>query len=119
MTCGGTKTKKNRQKDCREMAWAPPGNMSDWPDWEEARSKEGSEWRLEPEREAGVPEIIIVSDAMEGTFVDLDGESRREKAEAKLFRREREAPSEDEKESDSGGIRRNTGLFERSKGYGT
>ena len=51
---------------------------------------EESEWRLEPEREAEVPEIIIVTDAVEGTFVDLEGESRREQVEAKLFRRERE-----------------------------
>ena len=65
---------------------------------------EESEWRLEPEGEAGsvgkrgrlapegeaeVPEIIIVSDAVEGTFLDLDGESRREQVEAKLSRRER------------------------------
>ena len=28
---------------------------------------EESEWRLEPEGEAEVPEIIIVSDAVEGT----------------------------------------------------
>ena len=49
-----------------------------------------SEWRLEPEGEAEVPEIIIVSDAVEGTFVDLDGESRHEQVEAKLPRRGRE-----------------------------
>ena len=29
--------------------------------------------RLEPKKEAEVPEIIIVSDAVEGTFVNLDG----------------------------------------------
>ena len=34
------------KKNCRgprkneEMAWAPPRNKSDWPDWEEARSME-------------------------------------------------------------------------------
>ena len=50
---------------------------------------EESEWRLELGGEAEVPEIIIVSDAVEGTFVDLDGESRREQVEAKLSRRER------------------------------
>ena len=71
-----------------EMAWAPPRNMSDWPDWEEARSMEESEWRLEPEGEAEVPEIIIVPDAVESIFVDLDGESRREQVEVKLSRRE-------------------------------
>ena len=43
-----------------------------------------------PEGEAEVPEITIVSDAVEGTFVDLDGESRRDQVEAKLSRRERE-----------------------------
>ena len=47
-----------------EMAWAPPRNRSDWPDWEEARMIEESEWRLEPEGEAEVPEIIIVSDVV-------------------------------------------------------
>ena len=31
-----------------------------WPDWEEARNMEESEWRLKPEGEAEVPEIIIV-----------------------------------------------------------
>ena len=62
---------------------------------------------MEPQGAAEVPEIIIVSDAVEGTFVDLDGESRRE-VEVKLSRREREAR----------GIRRNTGLCERSKEYG-
>ena len=75
------------------MAWAPPRNLSNWPDWEEARSKEGSEWRLESEGEAEVPEITNVSDAVERTFVDLDGESRREQVEAKLFAREEEKKS--------------------------
>ena len=69
-----------------ETAWASPRNMSNWPDVEEARSMEESEWRLEPEGEAEVQEIIIVSDAVEGTFVDLDGETRREQVEAKLSR---------------------------------
>ena len=31
--------------------------------------------RLDPNGEAEVPEIIIVSDAVEGTFVNLDGKS--------------------------------------------
>ena len=100
-----------------------------WPDWEEAREREESEWRLEPEGDAEVPEITIVSDAVEGTNVDLDGESRREQVEAKLSGRDRErenkAPGEGseeikspKKKSDSSGIRRNTGLCERSKEYG-
>ena len=68
------------------MAWAPPRNKSNWLDWEEARSAEKSAWRLEPEEETEVPEIIIVSDAVESTHVDLDGRSHREQAEAKISR---------------------------------
>ena len=65
-------------------------------------------------REVAVPEIIVVLDAVEGTFVDLDGESHRELVEAKLSRRGRETLNEGEevksqKQSDSRGIRRNTG----------
>ena len=107
-----------------QMARVPPRNRSDWPDWEEARKMEESEWRLEPEGEAEVPEIIIVSDAVEGTFVDLDGESRREQVEGKALEKvKRDAQrgrgdQKSEKESDSGGIRRNTGQCERSKEYG-
>ena len=48
------------------MAWAPPRKKSDWPGWEEATKTAESEWRLELEGEAEVPEIIIVSDAVEG-----------------------------------------------------
>ena len=77
------------------MAWAPPRNIATWPDWEEARKMEESEWRLEPEGEAEVPEIIIVSDAVEGTFVDLDGQSRREQVDSKLSTRGREAENEE------------------------
>ena len=72
------------------MTWAPPRNKSDWPGWEEATKTEESEWRLEPEGKAEVPEIIIVSHAVEGTVVDLDGESRREQVEAKLSRKKRD-----------------------------
>ena len=64
--------------------------MSKWPDWEEARDREESEWTAE------VPEIIIVSDAVEGTFVDLYGECCREQVEAKLSRRGREILNEGE-----------------------
>ena len=39
---------------------------------------EAAAGRLEPKGRAEVPEIIIVSDAVEGTFVDLDGKSLRE-----------------------------------------
>ena len=60
-----------------------------WRDWEEARKMEDGERRLEPEEKAEVPDIIIMSDAVEGTPVDLDGESRHEHVEAKLTRRRR------------------------------
>ena len=80
------------------MAWAPPRNLTKWPDWEEARKLENDEWRLEPEGEAEVPEIIIVSDAVEGTNVDLDGESRHEQSEANFSRRDGEVPGEEGEE---------------------
>ena len=63
--------------------WAPPRNQSDWPDWEEATEMKEIEWMLEPEGEAKVPEIMVVSDAVEGTFVDLDGKSLREEQKEK------------------------------------
>ena len=59
--------RKLRQDE--EIAWAPPRNMTKWPDWEEARKLEDGEWRLELEGEAEVPEIIIVSGAVEGTSI--------------------------------------------------
>ena len=49
--------------------------------------------RLEPKGEAEVPKIIIVSDAVRGTKVDLDGKGLQEKhAEERSSRREREVP---------------------------
>ena len=42
--------------------------------------------RLEPEGEAEVPEIIIVSDAVEGTFVEMDGKSLQEEQKGKYQR---------------------------------
>ena len=71
MTCGGIKTKKKKQKRLQgarkqgkeeELARASSRNMSKW------RSMEESAWRLEPEGETEVPEVIIVSDAVESTF---------------------------------------------------
>ena len=75
---GATKPRKDE-----EMAWAPP----QWPDWEEARRMEESEWRLELEGEAEVPKIIIVSDAVRGTKVDLDGRSLQVEQMGKLSRK--------------------------------
>ena len=72
MTCGCTNKRKKKHKRLQGVTWAPPRNLTKWPDWEEARKKEDGEWRLEPEGEAEVPEIIIVSDAVGGTPVDLD-----------------------------------------------
>ena len=59
---------------------------------------EECEWRLEPKGEAEVPEIIIVSDAVESTNKDLDGKSRCEQAEERCNRREREVPGEEGEE---------------------
>ena len=78
------------------MAWAPPRNKSEWPSWEVATTVVESERRLKPEGGAEVPEIIFVSDAVEGAFVDLGGESRHEQVEAKLLRRGREMLNEGE-----------------------
>ena len=88
--------KEEAAKRLQVVNWAPPRNLTGWPDWEDARKLENGEWRLEPEGEAEVPEIIVVSDAVEGTLVDLDGESRHERVEAKLPRRGREMLTEDE-----------------------
>ena len=49
--------------------------------------------RLEPKGEAEVPEIIIVSDAVEGTFVNLDGKSLQEEPKGK-YQRERSGQKE-------------------------
>ena len=87
--------RKLRQDE--EIARAPPRNMTKWPDWEEARKLENGEWRLEPEGEAEVPEIIIVQDAVEETNVDLDVISRGEQVEATPSRRGREMLNEGEK----------------------
>ena len=89
---------QNEKEAKRLQGVRKPGKDEEmaWPDWEEARKMEEREWRLEPEGEAEVPEIIIVSDAVEGTFVDLNGESRHEQVEAKLSRREREMLNEGE-----------------------
>ena len=87
-------TRKPRKDE--EMAWAPPRNKSEWPGWDEATKVVESEWRLELEGEAEVPEIIIVSVAVEGIFVDLNGESRHEQVEAKLSRGGREMLNEGE-----------------------
>ena len=63
---GAGKTRKDE-----EMTWEPPRRKPDWLVREEARSREESKWRLEPEGEAEVPETFIVSDVIEGTNVDL------------------------------------------------
>ena len=96
MTCGCTKTRKKKQKRLPGVRKLRMDEEMAWPDWEKARKMEGGERRLEPEGEASVPEIIIGSDAVEGTFVDLDGESRHEQVEAKLSRRGREMLNEGE-----------------------
>ena len=100
------------------MVCSPPRNKTNWRGWEEA-SKEGKiARRLEPEGETEVPEIIIVSDAVESTFVDLDGKSRRELEQNSLEERERctrprgRGDRKSEKKSNSSGITRNARLRE-------
>ena len=78
---------QNEKKEAKKLQgvnWAPPRNLTKLPDWEEARKLENGEWRLEPEEEAEVPEIIIVSDAVEGTFVNLDGKRLQEEQKGKV-----------------------------------
>ena len=41
-----------------------------------------------------MPEITVVSDAVESTKVDLDGKSHREQAEERFSRRVKEVPGE-------------------------
>ena len=45
-----------------------------------------------------MPEISIVSDAVESTNVELDGKSRSEQAEERSSKREREVPGEEGEE---------------------
>ena len=87
---------KEEAKRLQEVRKLRKDEEMGWPDWEEARKMENGERRLEPEVEAEVPEIITVSDAVEGISVDLDGESRHEQVEAKLSRRAREILNEGE-----------------------
>ena len=75
MTYGCTKNEKEEAKRLQEVRKLRKDEEMAWPDWEEARMIENGESRLEPEGEAEVPEIIILSDAVEGTSVNLDGGS--------------------------------------------
>ena len=54
-----------------------------------------STWRLEPEGEAEVPEIIIVSDAVKGTKVDLDGEGHQVERMKEIPKKWRQPKGED------------------------
>ena len=87
---------KEEAKRLHGVTWAPPRNLTKWPDWEEARKV--GKWQVEAgtRRETGGARNLIVSGAVEGTPVDLDGESRHEQVEAKLSRRGREMLNEDE-----------------------
>ena len=58
-----------------EMAWAPPRKMSKWPDWEEARSMEESEWVLEPEGKRRCQRSLSC------LMLSKDGKARRKQAE--------------------------------------
>ena len=64
----------------------------------EVRSFEESTWRLEPERETEVPEIIIVSDAVKGTKVDLDGRAHQVKRMKEIPKKWRQSKGADRTE---------------------
>ena len=54
--------------------------------------------RLKPKGEAEVPETIIVSDAVEDTFADLDGKSLREEQKGKYQREWKRSKEDDQTE---------------------
>ena len=64
MTFGCTKMRKKKRKKMQAVRKLRKDEEMTWPDWEEARKMENGEWMLEPEGEAEVPEILIVSDAV-------------------------------------------------------
>ena len=80
------------------MTWEPPRKKPDWLVREEARSREESTWRLEPEGEAEVPETFIVSGVVEGTYVDLNGKGHHGQGKAKNHRRQSGVPGEEGEE---------------------
>ena len=84
--------------------------------WDETKKEEAEgEWRLELEGETETREIIVVLHEAEGVSVNLNGEGHHERAQASPREKGEEVQSP-KKESDSGGIRRNTGLCEKSNG---
>ena len=82
-------------------------------------------WRLEPEGETDALETKVVSDGVESVHVDLNGECHQERGQVKIPRGKVKRQEKKVKklrarrENNSGGIRRNTGLRERSKGHGS
>ena len=98
MTCGCTKMKKKRQKDCRA-----PGNRRRRRKWlgrhqeicqndqTGKRARQGGKkvnggWSLKGKRKCRKSSSCRMR--WEGTFVDLDGESRREQVEARVLEEE-------------------------------
>ena len=55
-------------------------------------------WRLEPEGETEMPETRVVSDGVEGVYVDLIGECHHERVQVKKSRRQSDAPGEEGEE---------------------
>ena len=63
------------------------------------REEEKYAWGLEPERETEMREVRVVSDGVEGIYVDLDGEGHHERERVKkTSRRQSDVPGEEGEE---------------------
>ena len=70
----------------------------EWPEWKEARGREEDAWRLESEGETEVLETVIVSDVVEGTCVDSNGEGHHGRGKVKNHRSQRGVQGEEDEE---------------------
>ena len=57
---------QNEKEEGKGKGMRTTWKKSEWPSWEETTTVVESEWRLEPEGEAEVLEIIVVSGAVQG-----------------------------------------------------
>ena len=62
--------------------------------WKLTRGREEDAWRLEPEGETKMPETRVVSDGVDGIYVDLDGEGYHDWGQVNS-RRQSDAPGEE------------------------
>ena len=111
-------------RNVEEMAWAQPRNISKWPDWEEARErgkKVNGGWSLKVKRKCRKSLSCRMRwMALSWIWIVKAIRNRRCKGLQKRKRNTQQGRGhrKSKKESDSGGIRRNTWLCERSKEYG-